>query len=102
MPEDGDGGCGSRVREPALEPLVGVLEALHEKVAHDGVELVHYGFEDVDTLGGGLGLSVCYHLPADVCLVVIGVVALVGGHEVIVERNCIGDELDDAGGGSQW
>ena len=84
-----------------MEPFVRVLEAFHEEVAHDGVELVHYGFEDVDALGGGFGLGVGDHLAADVRFEVIWVVALVGGHEVVVERDGVGDELDDAGGRGQ-
>jgi hypothetical protein len=40
VPENGDGGCGACVCEAALEPFVGVLEALEEEVAEDGVEVV--------------------------------------------------------------
>ena len=60
VPEDGDSSYGPCVCLPALELLVWVLEAFHEEVAYKWVEIVHAGFEDLSTLGDGLGLGVCW------------------------------------------
>ena len=101
VPEDGDGGRGSRVREPPVEPFVRVLEAFHEEVAEHGVEVVGHLPEDFDAVFDALGLRVLDLAAADGGFEVFGEVPAVGWQEVLVQRDGVGHELDDAGCGRQ-
>jgi len=99
--ENGDGGCGAGVRQPSVEPFVGVLETLHEEVAEHGVEMGGDLLECFDAFFGALGLGVGDVFAAGVGFEVFGEVACVGGDEVLVQRDGVGHELDDAGGGGE-
>lgn len=82
--EDGDGRCAARVGEPPLEPVVRVLEALHEEVAENGVEVVRHLAEGLDALVHRLSLHVGDEFAAHGGLEVFGKMPLVCGHEVVV------------------
>lgn len=97
--EDGDGGRGACVREAFVEPVVWGFEAFHEEVAEHRVEVVADLAEGFDAVVDGFWLGFGDMFAADVGFKVFWEVALVGGHEVVVERNGVGDEFDDTGGG---
>ena len=95
MAEDADGGGAARVGQSSFEPVVRVLETFLEEIAKDRVEFVAHAFVDFDSLFGGLRLGVGNGLAAVGGFEILGEETLVGGHEVVVQGDRVGDELDD-------
>lgn len=99
--KDGDGGSGTRVGEPLLEPDVRVLEAFQEEVTQHGVELVADAPVCFNALVDRFRLGICNVFAALVVFEVSGEMALVCWHEIVVQRDSIGHEFNDAGCGCQ-
>ena len=94
--EDANGGGGAGIGKAFVEPVVWGLEALHEEVPQHGVEMVADGAEGFDAVVHTFGLRFGDMLAADIRLQILGKMPLVSGHEVVVQWNGIGYELDDA------
>ena len=77
MAKDGAGSHGACIREPLFKPDVWVLEAFHEEVAQDRMELFADAAVGFDALVNRLGLHLGDMLAAVVGLKIFGEVALV-------------------------
>lgn len=96
MAEDGDGGSATRVGEATIEPVVGVLEALHEEVPEDRVKVVRNLAESLDSLFHGFGLCIGNMFSAQVGFQIFREMPLVGRHQVVMQGNSVRHEFNDA------
>lgn len=97
VPKDGNCSRTASVGKSLNEPFIWIREFLREEIPHDRVEIFSDFAKFGDSNGVGMRLYVADFFAALVALVVLGIVALVGGHEVIVERHCVEDPFNDAG-----
>lgn len=96
MAQDRDSGCAARVCEPGGEPCVGPVELVHEEEVHGGLVVGEHALEFADACFAGLALYVVDDFAAFIPGPVVGEVGFVGGDEVVVQRDCVGNKLDDA------
>ena len=101
MAENGDGRRASSVGEAFVEPVIRVLEALHEEVTKHGVEAVDDLTEDSNALIYRSCLNVRDEFTAPNGLYVGWEMCQVRRHEIIMERDCIRYKFDDTRGRCQ-
>lgn len=99
--EDGYCCSASGVCQALLEPIVWVLESFHEKVPHHRVKSIHDLPKDLDPGLYRFGLCIRYTLSTCVSFQVAREVALMCGYQIVVQRDCVQYELNDARRSSQ-